>query len=190
MPRKAPYRLKHYHELKFRGRFSPDAVTQLILTATAVTLGSIPDLTGQMVSVDEVDLYDINHKDTGTRRFLGKSYGDVRVYKSTMTKINASPLAGRIALTDLSFDHIGRQQPSMSLYGNLQLEDPLAIQKYKFADEVQHALDNQKYGSQILGDVVAGQLFDFGNPVFWSPPNENYDHLVNIQSFKDMRFNE
>lgn len=188
MPQTTPDRLKHYHELKMTGSFSSESVINLIQFATALTLRQIEKVSELRIPVENLDLYDVNHIDTGTRRSVGKRYDDVRVYKSQMAKINASPLTGRIALTQLSMVGIGLEVPEMRLTGKLEVEDLSAIQDVDIAAAVEQTLKGDIYDSEIIGDLTIGQSFNFGLAEFWAPPNENYDSLINIYPFNDKRY--
>ncbi len=192
--RKPTYRLKPYRELKMSGMFSAETVEELIDTATSLTLGKIRPNHLPIVPVDEVRLYDISHIDTGNRRPINKRGDTVRIYQSTMHEVTTRPLrAARFALESIALDGLGASHAvKASIEGRLKadLDDQSIRDVYNHGDieAIRHTLGEQKFTPYILGTLVAGSSFTFGEARFNQPPNENYDGLIELGSFHDERY--
>jgi hypothetical protein len=194
--------LASYHDLMAEGEFGPESVRSLIEVATRITFGDFDDRSRPVeVAISNLRLYDVFHSDTGKRRFLNQSYGNVPVYETLIQPINRAPIVGRLVLSavkiqlggDLSDVDQAETHNIAEITGTINIDDVSSLGTYPYFDAIKTTLDSQKDETYIFGDVSNGRrVIKFGNAkaVLLDPDNNLYTKLVLINSFQDYRVDD
>jgi hypothetical protein len=184
--------LQHYKELAFAGVLEQRSIRELASVAVAVTFGEVQaDQISVPTPINNVDFYEVIHRDTGRRRSIGRRYEPAPVYRSHMRPLNLTPMNVHVEVNTIDSEHIGSTGATLTFEGTLRL----GVLESSLLDENEDGVPtgpssvelNKPHRVRIHARNLVTSSMDIGKPTFCEPPNEEHHNLVRVFAYDDHR---